>query len=258
MATDRFQFAELIEISSGRAYAMERVARESGTPRWLSRLNECCVYTGIPPDIVSWQHLASVPFSRDSLQVVSLFPDVDAESRLNRSGLRVAISHPDQLAGDTVQALRRLFADGPPGSPVAVIGHVKSGSFVIETASGGTISLAAVSEMARQASRPVYLLGCYTAEHFMEQRQPALGFPITTLSLLYPREVVDRLGAAGRNAKNLQDFTALISSDSLYVQLPNEFLTTLPDQRRSLFARIASVTKNGARAVTGFFRADLP
>ena len=29
-------------------------------------------------------------------------------------------------------------------------------------------------------------------------------------------------------------------------------------RRRSLFARIASVTKNGARAVTGFFRADLP
>lgn len=172
----------------------------------------------------------------------------------------MAISHPDQLTGDIAEALRRVFADGSPGSPVAVIGHVKSGSFVIETASGGTISLAAVSEMARQSSRPVYLLGCYTAEHFVEQqlRLPSLGFPVTTLSVLYPRELVDRVGAAGRNAKNLQDFTALISSDSLYVQLPNEFLTTLPDQRRSLLAQIASVTKNGARAVTGFFRADLP
>lgn len=258
MATDRFQFAELIEISSGRAYALERVARESGSPLWLSRLNQCCVYTGIPPDIANWQHLASVPFARDRLQVVSLFPDLEAQSRLNSSGLQVAISHPDQLTGDIAAALMQVFASGPPGSPVAVIGHVNSGSFVIEMANGGTISLAAISEMARQTSRPVYLLGCYTAEHYGQQRAPSLGFPVTTRSVLYPREVIDRLGAAGRNAKTLQDFTALISSESLYVQLPTDFLTTFPDQRRSLFARIASVTQNGARAITGFFRADLP
>lgn len=212
---------------------------------------------GIPPDIANWQRLASVPFDRAGMQVVSLFPDLDSQSRLTKSGLNLAISHPDQLAGDMQTELMRVFSDGPAGSPVIVIGHVNNGSFVIETASGGSIKLSAISEMARQTSRPVFLLGCYTAEHY-QQPEPWLGFPVTTLTVLYPRELIDRLGSAGRNSKNLQDFTALISSADLYVQLPKDFLTTLPDQRRRLFARIASVTQNGARAITGFFRADLP
>ena len=238
MATDRFQFAELIDVSSGTAYALERVPRESGGPLWLSRLNQCCVYTGIPPDIVNWQHLASVPFARDRLQVVSLFPDLEAQSRLNSSGLRVTISHPDQLTGDIAASLMEVFASGPAGAPVAVIGHFSRGSFVIETANGGTISLDAISQMARQTSRPVYLLGCYTAEHYGQpQGAPSLGFPVTTLSVLYPRELIDRLGAAGRNARTLQDFTALISSESMYLQLPSDFLTTFPEQRRSLSMR---------------------
>lgn len=261
MATKRFRFAELVEVSTGRASALELVDLEIGQSHWLGRLNTCCAYDGIPPDVASWRNLASVPFNRSTMQVVSLFPDYTAQQRLKGSGLNIAITHPENINGDVGQALKQVFASGAPGSPVIVIGHVKNGDFVIETGNGTAISLATVSDMAGQAGRPVYLMGCYTAEHYLlqpPQSRPSLGFPISTLSVLHPRELVDRLVAASLNSKSLQDFTQLMSNESLYVYLPSKFLTTLPDQRRSLRARIVSVTQGGVRAVTAFFRVDLP
>ena len=144
----RFRFAELIPVGSDRAYSLERIDREAGEPRWLARLNECCVYGGIPPDVEGWSRLANIPFKSRGLQVVSLFADSQTSRELKRSGVALAVEHPEDI-GDPAPILRQAFATGDADSPVIVIGHVEQGRFKIETADGGFIGVADVIAMAR-------------------------------------------------------------------------------------------------------------
>lgn len=256
--SDRFRTAELFLRDSNRVFSLESVSREGAPPRWMARLNKCCVYAGIPPDVDNWGKLSSIALQKRQIQVVSLFRDTETTRALSNSGLKVALDLQNNIANDPIGRLKSVFESGPADSPVVVIGHVEGPSFTVEGEGGFQVKLEDVVRLAEDTQRPVFLMGCYTAVHYQTGSNPEAkrDYPVTTLSTLFPQALAARLKEAA-SAKNMQDFTALLSDDSLYLWVSNNFMRDVPGGK-TLRAPLYANTKGDARSIVGFVFFFLP
>ncbi|MFB9127749.1 hypothetical protein E2553_30700 [Paraburkholderia dipogonis] len=256
-----FRSAELYTKDGANVYLLEKVNRPKPPPRWMAKLNKCCVFTGIPPDFTGWNRLHDIPFKKDSARVISLFPDAATAKALKDIGDSKNIVHPDQIKTNPEVAIREAFASGDAGSPVVVIGHVAGGAFRVEGADGFDISFEMLTNLARDTGRPLFLIGCYTADQF---QAPVNGpanrdYAVGTVNLLYPREVAPKVVAALKSSSNVQALVEHMSDPALYLWISSDFLVNADSAgAKTLRAPIYKDTTDGKRSIVGFLFVYLP
>lgn len=254
--TNLFRQAELYLPGGGRAIPLVRIDRAAPPPRWAAKLNDCCVRTGIPPDWIGWQRLASVPFERDRVQVVSLFADSATGELLGGLDPSRNVRMPHEVSDDPLGSLKTLIEQGDGSAPLIVIGHVENGKFVVEGADGFEVSLDAVATLARRANRPVMLLGCYTQDH-MSAHSSARDYA-GTLNRLYPRELVPHLLETMNRAGTMREFTESLSSTDLEIYVSVGFLSALPGGAVEVNSSLYKPYGRGRTSLVGILRMFLP
>jgi hypothetical protein len=243
-------------------FALERLDRPKPPPRWTAKLNSCCVKTGVPPDIENWNKLGDIPFNRKKVQVISLFSDSKANEPLLKLNASDNIRNPSEIRGDAISAIRTLVETGDSGAPLIVIGHTEGPVFRVEGANGFTVSFEALTQVAKAANRPLFFVGCYTADHFasMAGRPGTVDYaPVGTLNALYPREVVPRILRAMNESVSMRDFTEKMSDENLDIWVSNNFLRSVNDgAARTVRATIYKRMQDGTKSIVGFIFMYIP
>jgi len=262
ISTASFSHAELYLKDSPSVFALERIDRPKPPPRWAAKLNDCCVKTGVPPDIEGWATFGKIPFNRKRAQVVSLFSDSRTSDMLASLDIKQNIRGPGEIRGDPLEAIRHLVESGDNTAPVIVIGHTEGSFFRVEGNSGFTVSFEALTQIAMNANRPIFFIGCYTAEHFVASAgKPGTPDyqPVGTLNSLYPREVVPRMLRAFNEASSMRDFTEGLSDKTLDIWVSNNFLRNVNDgTAKTVRAPIYKRFKDGSKSIVGFLFMYIP
>jgi hypothetical protein len=253
--TRLFSNAELYVANDANVYTLQRIDRPAPPPRWASKLNQCCVFTGVPPNLDSWSRLSRYPFDRAQTHVVSLFSDSKFNDSIRSKKNYTAV---DRLGDSPLSSLATIFASGPRGSAVVLVGHVEGAGFVIEGTPRFLVPFDQLTELARSTGRPMILLGCYTAEHIASER----GSPdvaVGALNLLYPREIVEALDQALRQATTMGEFTERLSSDNVYLWLSSNFMRDVDGgSAKTLRAPVYKRLADNTRSIVGSIFMYLP
>lgn len=259
-STASFSHAELYLKGSTSVFALERIDRPKPPPRWAAKLNKCCVKTGVPPDIEGWAEFGRVPFNRKRAQIVSLFSDSRTSEMLAGLNSKQNFRHPNEIKGDPLEAIRKLVDEGDKSAPIIVIGHTEGSSFRVEGSQDYAVSFEALTQIAKVANRPVFFVGCYTAEHFAMADKTILDYPpIGTLNLIYPREVVPKILRALNESSSMRDFTEKLSDETLDIWVSNNFLRNVNDgAARTVRAPIYKRLRDGSKSIVGFIFMYIP
>jgi hypothetical protein len=254
--TSLFRHAELYLNGNSTAIPLVRIDRPSPPPRWAAKLNECCVRTGIPPDWIGWARLGSIPFRRDKAQIVSLFADTETGAQLGSIDPSRNVRMPAEVSNDPIGALKAMLSAGDSTAPLIVIGHVEEGAFKVEGVGGFSVPLESIVTLAREAGRPVVLLGCYTQDHMLarSKRKDYAG----TLNSLYPRDVVPHLLRTMERATNLRDFTEMLSNSNMQIYISEGFIQAATKNPGVQTADLYKPTNTGTRSIVGVFKLFLP
>lgn len=262
ISTASFSHAELYLKDSPSVFALERIDRPKPPPRWAAKLNECCVKTGVPPDMEAWATFGKIPFNRKRAQVVSLFSDSKTSEMLASLNSSQNFRGPREIKGDPLEAIRRLVDSGDSTAPVIVIGHTEGSAFRVEGNGGYTVSFEALTIIAKNAKRPIFFVGCYTAEHFnaMAGKSDIRDYPpVGTLNSLYPREVAPRILTAMNEASSMRDFTERLSDETLDIWVSNIFLRNVNDgAAKTVRASIYKKLQDGSKSIVGFLFIYIP
>jgi hypothetical protein len=262
ISTASFSHAELYLKDSPSVFALERIDRPKPPPRWAAKLNDCCVKTGVPPDIDGWATFGKVPFNRRNAQVVSLFSDSKTSDMLSSLKGSQHLRGPREIKGDPLEVIRQLVESGDSSAPVVVIGHTEGSAFRVEGSGGYTVSFEALTQIAKNANRPIFFLGCYTAEHFSAMAgKPYIRDypPVGTLHALYPREIVPKILTALNEASSMRDFTERLSDKTLDIWVSNNFLRNVNDgAAKTVRAPIYKRLQDGSKSIVGFLFIYIP
>lgn len=262
ISTASFLHAELYLKDSPSVFALERIDRPKPPPRWAAKLNDCCVKTGVPPDIEGWATFGKIPFNRKRAQVVSLFSDSKTSEMLASLDSSQNFRGPTEIKGDPVDAIRQLVESGDSTAPVIVIGHTEGSAFRVEGKGGYAVSFEALTQIAKNTNRPIFFVGCYTAEHFnaMAGKSYIRDYqPVGTLNSLYPREVVPRILRALNEASSMRDFTERLSDETLDIWVSTNFLRNVNDgAAKTVRAPIYKRLQDGSKSIVGFLFMYIP
>ncbi|TDP84585.1 hypothetical protein EV672_103154 [Aquabacterium commune] len=260
--TNSFAHADLYLKDKSLVYSIDRIDRPSPPPRWAAKLNDCCVKTGVPPDLDGWARLGSVPFNKGKAQLVSLFSDSQTSDKFSSLPRSSNIRSPLELKGDALRAIESLINSGDPGSPVIVVGHTENSGFRVERPGGEHISFDELTRIAIAADRPVFFVGCYTADHFhsMADKSFIRDYIVSgTLNSLHPREVAPKVLDAINSSASLKEFTERLSDETLNVWISNNFLRSVAEgTARTIRAPIYKKTSDGRASIVGFIFVYLP
>lgn len=260
--TNSFAHADLYLKDKSLVYSIDRIDRPNPPPRWAAKLNDCCVKTGVPPDLDGWAKLGSVPFNRGKAQLVSLFSDSQATDKFGSLPRASHIRGPLELKGDALQAIEALIKSGDPGSPVIIVGHTENSGFRVERPGGEHVSFEALTQIAIAADRPVFFVGCYTADHFhsMAGKSYIRDYIVSgTLNTLHPREIAPKILEAMNSSSSMREFTEKLSDESLNVWISNNFLRSVAEgTARTVRAPIYKRTNDGRTSIVGFLFVYLP
>lgn len=258
--TAEFKHAELFLKDSDRVFGLEKIDRPNPPPRWAAKLNDCCVFTGVPPDFQGWDKLGAVPFEPRRAQVVSLFADSSTGTTLRQRGRPQDVTHPSQLLGEATDAIATIARSQPPGTPLVILGHTVGSLFRIEGIHATDVSFEFLTNIARDAKRPLVLLGCYSANHFsipgtLSGRDLATG----ALNLLRPQEISSQIVTALESSSNFREVSEKLSSQNLYIWMSTNFMRDVHDgTARTLRAPIYKRMSDGIRSIVGFLFMYLP
>lgn len=262
--TDGFRTAAVHFAGSSDGFVAEKFERPSGMPRWVAKLNDCCVVSGIPTHLPRWRDLGSIPFSRDRASVISLVWDGETAGIMQPFAGGGGYAHPEALREDPLNRIRRVFESGAPGDPVVVLGHAEGGNFVVER-SGQVqfrVPFSALTDMAAATRRPVIFLGCYTANYFAQFSKSNADYAVGTLNLLRSGTAARRLAEATSGATTLQQFLAGVSSRDQYLWVSNLFLDQPKGtSSKMLRAPIFQESRNERgifRSIVGFLFVSIP
>jgi len=252
--TAEFRHAELFLKGSDNVFGLERIDRPNPPPRWAAKLNDCCVFTGVPPDFAGWDKLGTVPFDPRRAQVISLFSDSTTGSNLKKRGHLHDVTHPSELLGEAKDALTQLALSQPPGTPLIVLGHTVGSTIRIEGQNPVDVTFEHLTSIARQAQRPLLLLGCYSAEHFSRPGVASIRDHATgALNLLRPQEISAKIVNAVETSRSFRELNEKLSSESLYIWMSSNFMRDVHDgAARTVRAPIYKKMTNGLRSIVGF------
>lgn len=260
--TNSFAHADLYLKDKSLVYSIDRIDRPNPPPRWAAKLNDCCVKTGVPPDLDGWTKLGSVPFDRGKAQLVSLFSDSQTTEKFGSLPRASHIRGPHELKGDALRAIEALVKSGDPGSPIIVVGHTENSGFRVERPGGEHISFEALTQIAIAADRPVFFVGCYTADHFhsMAGKSYLRDYIVSgTLNTLHPREMAPKILDAMSSSSSMREFTERLSDESLNVWISNNFLRSVAEgTARTVRAPIYKKMSDGRTSIVGFLFVYLP
>lgn len=257
--TAEFRHAELFLKGSDSVFGLERIDRPNPPPRWAAKLNDCCVFTGVPPDFAGWDKLGTVPFDPRRAQVLSLFSDSTTGKALKKRGRPQDITHPSELTGEANDALTQLAHSQPPGTPLIVLGHSIGSVMRIEGQNPVDITFEHLTSIARQAQRPLLLLGCYSAEHFSRPGVGSVDYAAGALNLLRPQEISATIVKAVETSRSFRELNEKLSSESLYIWMSSNFMRDVHDgTARTVRAPLYKKMANGLRSIVGFIFMYLP
>jgi hypothetical protein len=262
--TDGFRSAAVHFAGSSEGFVAEKFDRPSGASRWVAKLNDCCVVSGIPTNLPRWRDLGNIPFSRERASVISLVWDSETAGIMQPFARRAGYAHPDSLRDDPLNRIRKVFESGAPGDPVVVLGHAEGGNFVVERNGQFQfkVPFSALTDMATATRRPVIFLGCYTANYFAQSSRSSADYAVGTLNLLRSGTAARRLAEAMSGATTLQQFLAGVSSRDQYIWVSNLFLDQ-PEGTSSKMLR-APIFQEGRnergifRSIVGFLFVSIP
>jgi hypothetical protein len=258
--TTDFRHAELYMRGSDQVLGLERIDRPSPPPRWAAKLNDCCVFTGVPPDFSAWNKLSQVPFKSRDAQILSLFDDSTTGNVFKKRGGAHDISHPSELNSSGADAILSVIASRPPGTPLIVVGHTVGPVIRVEGKNQFDVSFEQLTLAAKDAGRPLILLGCYSADHFTQTgvastRDHASG----ALNLLRPQDVSQRVLSAMSTSKNFRELNERLSSENLYIWMSSNFMRDVHEgSARTVRAPLYKRMANGVWSIVGFIFLYLP
>jgi hypothetical protein len=254
--TDSFRYAELYVKGSASVLPLVRIDRPFPPPRWATRFNKCCVRSGVPPDWAAWGRLEQIPFHRKDVQIVSLELNSNVKHMLRDMNPQKNIRSAEELSSDPLAAIQELIRSGDPLSPIIIIGHVVDGNFQIQS-DGTLIPFDALARSAQEANRPLFMMGCYTAEHFMAH--PEVREYIGTANRLYAEDVVARLLVSIKKSSNMREFTENVSDEHVQIWISKNFLKIVNSGNAvTLRAPIYKPFMNGVKSIVGFLYMYIP
>ncbi len=254
--TSSFRHAELYVHGAELVFPLVRIDRPAPPPRWATRFNECCVRGGVPPDWVAWHKFGQIPFHRGDIQIVSLELNSKVKDMLGTLGTRHHIRSADELPSNPLAHILDLIHRGDPQSPVILVGHVVDRHFQIQS-TGELLPFEAITQAARDANRPLFMLGCYTAEYFASH--PEIRDYAGTTNRLYAEEVVPRLLNAIKNSSNMREFTENISEENVQIWISNNFLRSVHEGNAvTVRAPIYKPLLNKFKSIVGFLYMYIP
>jgi len=211
--------------------------------------------------MIAWARLGKISLDRDKAQIISLFSDSKTSDLLAKLDISQHVRSPSELCGDPLGRIKSIIKSGSPGAPVIVVGHTEGAFFRVEGRDSFTVPFELLTQVARNVGRPIFFIGCYTAEHFASTtgKPHSQDYSVGTLNLLHPREVVPRVLRSLDTSTSMRDFLEKLSDKNFEIWISSNFLRNVDgDSAKTVRAPIYKEMPDGTTSITGFIFMYIP